>query len=192
MKITLAITGASGTIYAHRLLQYLINSEQVTAIYLVMSDSAKLVAEHELPEVSFVDYVVSGGKVELLDNNDFFTPIASGSNSADAMVILPASMGSVGRIAGGISGDLIARAADVMLKEGKQIIICPRETPFSLIHLRNLTTLKESGATILPTVPSFYSHPTTIDELVDTVIERILNQLGIDNKGFKWRHPSLR
>ena len=187
MKITLAITGASGTMYAHRLLRKLTESDQVTCIYVVFSDSAKEVAKHELSEIDFESEILKNPKAKLLNNSDFFTPIASGSNSADAMVILPASMGSVGRIAGGISADLIARAADVMLKEGKKIIICPRETPFSLIHLRNLTTLKEAGATILPAVPSFYSKPMTVEELVDTVLERVMAQLGVDYKGFRWQ-----
>ena len=187
MKITIAITGASGTIYAHRLLAKLADNKEVKSIYVVMSDMAKEVAKHELSETDLLHEIDTNSKAVLLNNNDFFTPIASGSNSADVMVIIPASMGSIGRIAAGISGDLIARAADVMLKEEKKLIICPRETPLSLIHLRNLTTLKEAGATILPATPSFYSQPQTIEELVDSVIDRIIAQIGLENNGFKWQ-----
>lgn len=187
MKITLAITGASGTIYAHRLLSKLTDNKQVNSIYVVMSEMAKEVAKHELPELNLIDEINANPKAVLLNNNDFFTPIASGSNSANVMVIVPASMGSVGRIAAGVSGDLIARAADVMLKEEKKLIICPRETPLSLIHLRNLTTLKEAGATILPATPSFYSQPKTIEEVVDTVVDRIIEHTGLENNGFKWQ-----
>ena len=191
MKITLAITGASGTIYARRLLSKLTYNDAVNCIYVIMSAMAKEVAKYELSELSevdFIDEIERNSKTVLLSNSDFFTPIASGSNSADVMVILPASMGAIGRITAGVSGDLIARAADVMLKEEKKLIVCPRETPLSLLHLRNLTTLKEFGATILPAVPSFYSRPKTIDELVDTVVDRILIHIGVENKGFMWQN----
>lgn len=184
MKITVAITGASGTIYARRLIESLSLSPEITDIYVVMTDNARDVACHEIGEWR-VDEVA---KVTIFDNSDFFTPIASGSAAADAMVIVPCSMGMAGRIAGGISDDLVSRAADVMLKERLPLIIVPRETPLSLIHLRNLTTIVQAGATILPASPSFYHNPATIDAVVDSVVERIIKQLKLTKQdSYKWK-----
>ena len=173
MKIIVAITGASGVIYARRTLEHLLESEQVERIALIMSDTAKQVIEHEgviLP---------ASERIELYDNHEMFSSVASGSAAWDAMIIVPASMGSVGRIAAGVSQTLIERAADVMLKERRRLVIVVRETPYSLIHLRNMTTLTEAGAVILPASPSFYSNPETILQAVDTVVERIMAHAGI-------------
>lgn len=127
-------------------------------------------------------------KITVFDNDDFFTPVASGSAAADAMVIVPCSMGMVGRIACGVSNDLISRAADVMLKERLSLILVVRETPFSLIHLQNMVTLSAAGAVILPASPSFYHLPETIEQLVDSVVERILKQLSINNTNqYQWQ-----
>ena len=115
-----------------------------------------------------------------------FSSVASGSAAWDAMIIVPASMGSVGRIAAGVSQTLIERAADVMLKERRRLIIVPRETPYSLIHLRNMTTLTEAGAIVLPASPSFYSHPKTISQAIDTVVERIIAHAGIDSAHYEF------
>ncbi len=125
-------------------------------------------------------------RIERFDNDDMFSSPASGSARWDAMVIVPASMGCVGRIAAGVSSDLIARAADVMLKEGRTLIVVPRETPLNLIHLRNLTTLAEAGAVVLPASPSFYSRPTDIEAACATVTERILGRLGVDFPHYEW------
>jgi 4-hydroxy-3-polyprenylbenzoate decarboxylase len=125
-------------------------------------------------------------RVERFDNDDMFASPASGSARWDAMVIVPCSMGCVGRIAAGVSSDLIARAADVMLKEGRTLIVVPRETPFNLIHLRNLTALAEAGAVVLPASPSLYSRPESIEALTATVTDRILARLGVPNDGFEW------
>lgn len=185
MKITIAVTGASGAIYAHRLLNALVMSDEVEKIYLVFTDSGAKVWEYELPDVDPRGY---SEKVEVLDNKSFFTPIASGSNCADAMVIVPSSVGTAGRIASGVSSSLVERAADVQLKEGKKLIVVVRETPFSLIHLRNLTTLSEAGAVILPASPSFYSSPKTVEEVVDTVVERILDRIELKSCNFfRWK-----
>lgn len=173
MKIIVAVTGASGAIYARRTLEQLLESEQVERIALILSDTAKQVAEHEGVELPLSE------RIEIYDNHEMFASVASGSASWDAMVVVPASMGSVGRMAAGISQTLIERAADVMLKERRRLIIVVRETPYSLIHLRNMTTLTEAGAIILPASPSFYSHPATIEEAVDTVIERIVVHTGL-------------
>jgi 4-hydroxy-3-polyprenylbenzoate decarboxylase len=125
-------------------------------------------------------------RIERFDNDDMFASPASGSATWDAMVVVPASMGCVGRIAAGISSDLIARAADVMLKEGRPLIVVPRETPLNLIHLRNLVTLAEAGAVILPASPSFYSRPADLEALARTVTDRILARLGIDVPHYEW------
>ncbi len=180
MRLIVGITGASGARYALRLIERLADCESLERLAVVMTDNAQRVAAHELPAGEFS--VLNHPKVVRYPNDDLFVPIASGSAHWDAMVILPASMGAVGRIAAGLSGDLLARAADVMLKEGRRLIVCPRETPLSLIHLRNLTALAEAGATILPCMPSFYNGEASVGELVDSVVERILAQLGLPTR----------
>lgn len=140
-------------------------------IDIVFTDTGKIVWEDELGQP------VPGGA---LNNNSYYHPFASGSNAADVMIILPATMGTIGRIACGATADLITRAADVMLKERRPLIICPRETPFNLIHLRNLTTLAEAGALIAPASPSFYTHPKDMEELTETFARRIINLAGIE------------
>ena len=174
MKVIVAVTGASGAIYAQRTLLHLLRSEQVERIALILSDTAREVIAHEGVELP------TSERIEVCDNHEMFSSVASGSASWDAMIVVPASMGSVGRIASGVSQTLIERAADVMLKERRKIVIVVRETPFSLIHLRNMTTLTEAGAIILPASPSFYSNPTTIEEAVDTVVERIITHAGVE------------
>jgi len=181
-KIVIAITGASGSIYAKRLLDYLEQMpEQYTEVNLVFSKNAKEVWKHELADDSYSIY-----SFKEYQPNDFYAPFASGSAGFDTMIVCPSSMGTLGRIANGISNDLISRAADVMLKEGKQLILVPRETPFNLIHLRNMTQLAEAGAVIIPAIPSFYSKPETIEQLVDTVVHRVLQRAGFVLDTFQW------
>ncbi len=183
MRITVAITGASGAIYAQRLLLALESEPMVEKIYLLATDCGSAVWQHELPEVA----LPCSPKIERLDNNNFFNPIASGSNPADAMVVVPCSMGTIGRIASGVSSTLLERAADVQIKEGLPLILAFRESPLSLIHLENLTKLSRAGAILLPAAPSFYSLPTTIQEAVDTVTQRILDKVGIKKSHFfRW------
>jgi 4-hydroxy-3-polyprenylbenzoate decarboxylase len=180
MKVIVAITGASGAIYARHTLEQLIASSEVERIALIVSDKAQQVIPFEgitLPDSE---------KIIRYDNHDMFSSVASGSASWDAMVIVPASMGTVGRVASGVSLSLIERAADVVLKERRRLVVVVRETPYSLIHLRNMTTLTEAGAIILPASPSFYSHPSTIDEAVQTVVERIISHIGIENDHFEF------
>ncbi|MBR5333729.1 MAG: UbiX family flavin prenyltransferase [Alistipes sp.] len=180
MKIIVAITGASGGAYAKLCLEQLLNAPEVNEIALIISDTAQEVLKFEgitLPE---------GEKIVRYNNSDMFAPVASGSAGYDAMVVVPASMGSVGRIAAGVSLSLIERAADVMLKERRRLIVVVRETPYSLIHLRNMTTLTEAGAIILPASPSFYSHPQTLTEALQTVVERIISHLGVELPHYKW------
>jgi 4-hydroxy-3-polyprenylbenzoate decarboxylase len=181
-KIVVAITGASGSIYAKRLLDYLQQiPDQYDCVDLVFSKNAKEVWRHELGGESYNDF-----SFKEYEPNDFYAPFASGSAGYDTMIVCPSSMGTMGRIANGISNDLITRAADVMLKEGKQLVLVPRETPFNLIHLRNMTQLVEAGAVIIPAIPSFYSKPETIEQVADTVVHRILQRLGFEVDTFRW------
>lgn len=181
-KIILAITGASGSIYAQKLLkklQELKNPPKEIAV--IFSDTAKEIWRAETgnkftPESPAKEY----------SNLSFYAPFASGSSQYNTMIICPASMGTIGRIANGTSDDLIARSADVMLKERRRLIIVPRETPFSLIHINNMKTLTLAGAIICPATPSFYSNPKTIDDLVMTVVDRIIDLAGFSNTGFRW------
>lgn len=194
MKIAIGITGASGAIYVERLLRYLLPLQEagvVDTLAVIFTKNGRDVARFERPE--FLPWLVGkteAGHIVEYWNDDFFTPVASGSAGFDALVVLPCSMGMAGRIAGGVSDDLIARAADVMLKENSPLhprilILCPRETPLSLIHLRNLTAVREAGGIILPAMPSFYTHPQTLDEAVDTVVMRILSLLRLTPSGHR-------
>jgi len=177
MKLVIAATGASGAPYLQRLLDYLkpmnSGSGQQHEIHLVLSPFAQQVIHHEIGKLHLSEDVLQ------YSNQTMNAPFASGSSQFDAMVIIPCSMGSVGRIATGISNSLITRAADVFLKERRKLILVARETPWNLLHAKNVTTLLEAGAIFLPAMPSFYSKPQSLEELVDTVVWRILDQLGL-------------
>ncbi len=184
-KIVVAVTGASGAIYAQRFL--LQAARYYPEIYLILSRQAPMVASTELgvdlnPE-SFSTEAWLGQdvpQIKLLDAKNYYTPPASGSFRHDGMVIVPCSMGTAGRIANGISDDLTTRAADVCLKEGRKLILVPREMPWNLIMLRNMTQLAEAGATILPACPAWYTNPQSMEDLADTVVARILQSLGVE------------
>jgi 4-hydroxy-3-polyprenylbenzoate decarboxylase len=181
-KIILAVTGASGSIYAYKLLKKLKHLQSPPEeIAIIFSETAKEIWKTETGE----KYHATSPENEY-DNNTFYAPFASGSSQYDTMIICPASMGTTGRIANGTSDDLIARAADVMLKERRRLIIVPRETPYSLIHITNMKKLTLAGAIICPATPSFYSNPKTIDDLVLTVVDRILDLAGFESNGFSW------
>jgi len=181
-KIILAITGASGAIYAHKLLEKLVSlREPPASVAVIFSDTAMEIWEHEIGSRF---QAVPPAKV--YKNDSFHAPFASGSSDWDAMIVCPASMGTLGRIASGVSDDLICRAADVMLKEKRKLIIVPRETPYNLIHIRNMETLALAGAVICPATPSFYSNPSTIDDLVMTVVDRIIALAGFESDSFRW------
>jgi len=181
-KIVLAATGASGSIYFKLLLDKLIRiRSQWNEAALVMSDNAKEVWETELGNQDHSKYdLPSFGK------NDFAAPFASGSGQFDTMIIVPCSMGTLGRIAGGISNDLITRAADVILKERRKLICVVRETPYNLVHIRNMETVTLAGGIICPATPSFYSRPGTVEEVASTVVDRILDLAGFDISTFRW------
>jgi 4-hydroxy-3-polyprenylbenzoate decarboxylase len=172
MKILVAITGASGAMYAQRLLDKL--DPRQHEIHVVLSNYAQVVLAKELPG----GLRLPGG-VKTHNLKSMNAPFASGSNPLDAMVIIPCTMGTLGRIAHGFSEDILLRAADVTLKEKKKLILVPRETPLSLVHVRNFELLLLAGATILPANPSFYHNPTTIEGVIDTVVARVLDHLGI-------------
>jgi 4-hydroxy-3-polyprenylbenzoate decarboxylase len=181
-KIILAITGASGSIYALKLLEKLwaikTPPEEIAVIF---SETGKEIWKSEIGS----EYQKKGNTKEY-DNTTFYAPFSSGSSQYDTMIICPASMGTTGRIANGTSDDLIARTADVMLKERRRLIIVPRETPYNLIHIENMKKLTLAGAIICPASPSFYSSPKTIDDLVMTVVDRIVDLAQFDSNGFRW------
>ena len=180
MKIVVAITAASGAIYARQLLAELIDSNEVERIALIYSTNARSVAAHEGEKMP------QSPKIEEYENDNLFAAPASGSARWDAMVVVPSSVGTIGRVASGVSQTLIERAADVMLKERRRLIFVVRETPYSLIHLRNMTALTEAGAVILPATPSFYSKPQDIEAVCQTVTERITAMLGIEGERYEW------
>jgi len=186
--ITLAFTGASGMPYGIRLLEVLL--QQGKQVYLLYSKVAQVVAQQEMnlalpssakeAEAFFSRrYQAPAGQLRVFGREEWFAPVASGSNPADAMVICPCTMGTLAVVAAGMSQNLIERAADVMLKENRSLIIVPREMPFSIIHLENMLKLARSGAVILPANPGFYHHPQTVQDLVDFVVARILDHLGM-------------
>lgn len=180
-KIIIAVTGASGAVYARLLVEELLRQFDIREIALIYSKNGRAVADYEGQAAD-----VSDPRVRVFDYDDLFASPASGSADYDAMVVVPCSMGTAGRIANGVSDNLITRAADVMLKERRQLILVPRETPYSTIHLRNLTTLSECGAVVVPASPSFYSLPQTIEQLCTTVVERIVSLLGYDAPHYRW------
>ena len=188
-SITLAITGASGAQYGLRLLQCLLAAD--CKVYLLLSSAAEVVIRTEtdldLPETLEQQqqmlsdlFDAEDEQLQLLAKDDWFSPVASGSSSPSSMVICPTSGGTLSAIAHGASNNLIERAADVALKERRQLILVPRETPYSAIHLENMLKLTQLGAIVLPASPGFYMQPQTINELIDFIVARILDQLGIE------------
>jgi len=179
MKLVVAVTGASGAIYAKRLLQVL--KEKSVKVYLIISDQAKIIAKMELDEYFNYNELAE----QVYESKDLTAPISSGSFKIDGMVIIPASMKTIGAIASGFGENLITRAADVQLKERRVLIIVPRETPLNTIHLRNMAKLSSLGAIILPAMPAFYHKPENIEDLVDFVIGKILDQLGLEHSLYR-------
>jgi 4-hydroxy-3-polyprenylbenzoate decarboxylase len=181
-KIVVAITGASGSIYARLLLQQLQKLQsQIAEVGIVMSNNAKQVWEYELDEQDYHSF-----PFVYYDKTDFTAPFASGSARFDTMVVIPCSMGTLGRIASGVSDDLVTRAADVILKERRRLILVARDTPLNLIHIRNMQTVTEAGGIICPAVPSFYSRPQTIEDVAMTVVSRVIDLIGLEHESFRW------
>ncbi|MGN6248039.1 MAG: UbiX family flavin prenyltransferase [Ginsengibacter sp.] len=181
-KIVVAISGASGSIYAKSLLDKLTAiKSQWSDLHIVITDNAKIVWKTELGNDNYQNY-----EATYFDKNNFMAPFASGSANFNIMIIVPCSMGTIGRIASGISNDLIARAADVILKERRKLICVVRETPYSLIHLKNMETITQAGGIICPASPSFYSKPKTIEEAAATVIDRVIHLAGLQIDSYSW------
>ena len=181
-KIIIAVTGASGSVYAKLLLDNLLKlQDQVERVGVVMSDNAKEVWRFELGHTEYENY-----PFDFYHKMDFNAPFASGSAKFDTMIIIPCSMGTLGRIAQGISNDLISRAADVVLKERRKLIAVVRDTPFSLIHINNMKNVTEAGGIICPANPSFYSLPSTIEEVAQTVVSRVVDLAGLEQDSYRW------
>jgi flavin prenyltransferase len=181
-KIVVAITGASGSIYSKVLLDKLLAiKNQWNDLAVVLTENAKTVWKTELEDESYLDY-----PVKFYSKQDFDAPFASGSGEYNTMIIVPCSMGTLGRIASGISNDLITRAADVILKERRKLICVVRDTPYNLIHIRNMETVTLAGGIICPATPSFYSRPKTIEDVAATVVDRVIDLAGLKNKTYRW------
>ncbi len=180
-NIVIAITGASGSVYARELLAKLEEIRpQIEKVAVVFTSNARDVWKHELGDYKAAEWVVEYG------NNDFYAPFASGSSLYDTLIVCPCSMGMLGRIANGISNDLISRCADVMLKERRKLIVVPRETPYNRIHLKNMLTLDEAGGVICPATPSFYTNPENFSQLANSVTDRVLSVAGFSIETERW------
>ena len=190
--VTVGVTGASGAILAQKMLALLEEDPRVAHVRTVFTEAGQRLFAEELSVASgdlkqlpsrILGHPV--GKIEVLPNKDIGAAIASGSCAVDSMVVIPCSMGTLGAIANGISDDLVARAADVMLKEGRKLVLCVRDTPFNRVHLENMLRAQQAGAVIMPVVPAFYDHPKTIDDLVTQYVCRVLAQLGLPQEKMK-------
>ncbi len=179
-KIAVGVTGASGSIYAKVLLDKLSRYEDIE-LGVVMSKNAQDVWEYELDNRDFENY-----DFKFYEPNDYYAPFASGSSSFDSLVVCPCSMGTLGRIASGTSDNLIARAADVMLKERRKLLCVVRDTPYNLIHINNMKTVTEAGGIICPASPSYYSKPTNFEELTATVVDRVIQLLDLPIDTYRW------
>ncbi len=181
-KIAVAITGASGSVYTKVLLDKLVLlKSQYEEISIVMSNNAKEIWQTELGNDDYSQY-----PFRYFDKYDFNAPFASGSARYNVLIVAPCSMGTLGRIASGVSDDLVTRAADVILKERRKLILMVRDTPYNLIHIKNMETVTLAGGIICPATPSFYSQPKTIEEVAATVVDRVLDLAGLDIKAFRW------
>jgi flavin prenyltransferase len=193
--VTVGVTGASGAILAQKMLVLLEEDSRVARVHLVVTEAGQRLFTEELGITSgdlkqlpnrILGHPVA--KIDVLPNKDVGAAIASGSYAVDAMVVIPCSMGTLGAIATGISDDLVSRAADVMLKEGRRLVLCVRDTPFNRMHLENMLRAQQAGAVIMPAVPAFYHQPKTIDDLVTQYVCRVLAQIGLEQeKMYRWR-----
>ncbi|MBX3257238.1 MAG: UbiX family flavin prenyltransferase [Chitinophagaceae bacterium] len=181
-KIVVAVTGASGSIYAKQVIEKLLGiADQWNELCAVISDNAREVWKTELGDPFIDDY-----NVKIYGKADFNAPFASGSGQFDTMIIVPCSMGTLGRIAGGISNDLVTRAADVVLKERRKLVCVVRDTPYNLVHIKNMEIVTLAGGIICPATPSFYSRPQTVEEVAATVTDRVLDLCGFDVQTYRW------
>ncbi len=192
--VTLGVTGASGALLAQKALQLFAEDARIAKIHLVVTETGQRLFAEELNITSGDVKQLparligkSSEKIEVLSNKDVGASIASGSYEVDAMIVIPCSMGCLSAIANGSCDDLVSRAADVMLKEGRKLVLCIRDTPFSRIHLENMVRAQSAGAVIMPAVPSFYHHPKTIDDIVTQYVCRVLAQIGLpQDRMYRW------
>jgi 4-hydroxy-3-polyprenylbenzoate decarboxylase len=197
--ITIGVTGASGAILAQKALSLLEDDPRVSRIHLVVTETAQRLFSEELGitsgDLKKLPSRILGRtpkKVDAISNKDVGASIASGSYAVDAMIVIPCTMGALASIATGVSGDLVSRAADVMLKEARKLILCVRDTPFNRIHLENMLRAQQAGAVIMPAVPAFYFKPISIDEIVTQYVCRVLAQAGLpQEKMFRWKGSSV-
>ena len=189
-KVLVAITGSSGSLYAEKLILELL--PRVSRVYVIVSETGSTVVPYELPPSSPLNAILDGkykgegfDKIRVFANNDFYAPVASGSSAPDAMVITPCSMGSLARVRLGVSQTLIERAADVVMKEGRSLIVCPRESPLSVLHLENMLALARMGVKIIPLAPPFYQHPKSIEDLIDFMTGKVLEAMGFQHELYK-------
>jgi 4-hydroxy-3-polyprenylbenzoate decarboxylase len=186
-NIVVAITGASGAPYAKLLLEKLMTlQDQWQQLSVVCSSNAATVWEAEIAEENLSAFLKKNDRIRLYTNTDFSAPFASGSGNYQTMIIIPCSMGTLGRIAGGISNDLITRAADVILKERRKLICVARETPYNIIHIKNMEAVTAAGGIVCPATPSFYSRPQTIEEVLATVVDRIIDLADLKQSSYRW------
>jgi 4-hydroxy-3-polyprenylbenzoate decarboxylase len=199
--VTVGVTGASGAILAQKALVLLEEDSRVARVHLVVTEAGQRLLTEELGIISGDLKQLPGrilgrpsAKIEILSNKDVGASIASGSYAVDAMIVIPCSMNTLGAIANGVSEDLVARAADVMLKESRKLVLCVRDTPFNRVHLENMLRAQQAGAVIMPSVPAFYHHPKTIDDLVTQYVCRVLAQIGLpQEKMYRWTGtPAVR
>ena len=189
-KVLVAITGASGALYAEKLILELIT--RVSRVYIVCSTTGKSMIPYELKSSSPLNLILNkrfehehAKKIRIFENDDLYAPVASGSSVADAMIVTPCSMGTLARIRTGVSQTLIERAADVSMKEGKTLVLCPRESPLSTLHLENMLELSRMSVRILPLMPPFYQHPKSIEDLIDFMTGKVLETLGCKHQLYK-------
>ena len=196
--VTVGVTGASGALLAQKALELLEADARVAHVYLVVTETGQRlfaeelhIASGDLKQIPSRLLNRASKKIEVLPNKDIGASIASGSNSADSMLVIPCSMGTLAAIANGLSDDLVARAADVMLKEGRKLVLCVRDTPFTRIHLENMLRAQQAGAVIMPAIPAFYHRPQTIDDLVTQYVCRVLAQIDLfQEKMYRWTGQS--
>ena len=192
--VTVGVTGASGAILAQKILALLEEDARVARVHLVVTEAGQRLFAEELGisagDLKQLPNRILGhpvGKIDVLPNKDVGASIASGSYLVDSMIVIPCSMGTLGAIANGIADDLVARAADVMLKEGRKLVLCVRDTPFNRVHLENMLRAQQAGAVIMPAVPAFYHHPKTIDDLVTQYVCRVLAQISLPQDAmYRW------
>ncbi|MGB2671403.1 MAG: UbiX family flavin prenyltransferase [Candidatus Acidiferrum sp.] len=192
--VTVGVTGASGALLAHKTLELLEQDSRVAHIHLVVTEAGQRLFSEELGITSgdlkqLPSRLLNrpAAKIEVLPNKDIGASIASGSFTVDSMIVIPCSMGTLAAVAGGVSDDLVSRAADVMLKEGRKLVLCVRDTPFNRIHLENMLRVQQAGAVIMPAIPAFYHHPRTIDDLVTQFVYRVLAQIGLPQENmYRW------